>query len=379
MTASFRNNLVLVGIGSFALSALAPLPTLAAPGITLQGSFTGFNGSNPNAALTAAGNGIYYGTTQNGGTNGAGSIFKFDSATGSITLQDSFNGTNGSYPIAALTAAGNGIYYGTTFGGGANGNGSIFAFDSATGSITLQGSFNGTNGSNPIAALTAAGNGIYYGTTQNGGANGNGSIFAFDSATGSITLQDSFTGTNGSNPTAGLTAAGNGIYYGTTQVGGTNDAGSIFKFDSATGSITLQDSFTGTNGSNPIAALTAAGNGIYYGTTLGGGANGNGSIFAFDSATGSITLQDSFNGTNGTNPTAALTAAGNGIYYGTTLGGGANGNGGNGSIFAFDSGVPDSNPVPGPLPLMGAGAAFGWSRRLRRRIQVVRPVFPVGL
>lgn len=26
-------------------------------------------------------------------------------------------------------------------------------------------------------------------------------------------------------------------------------------------------------------------------------------------------------------------------------------------------------PVPGPMPLFGAGAAFGWSRRLRRRIK----------
>lgn len=88
-----------------------------------------------------------------------------------------------------------------------------------------------------------------------------------------------------------------------------------------------------------------------------------------------ISLQDSFTGSNGAYPYAALTAAGNGIYYGTTSGGGANGIG---SIFAFDSGVPDANPAPGPLQLMGAGAAFGWSRRLRRRIQQVRPVFPIS-
>ena len=29
--------------------------------------------------------------------------------------------------------------------------------------------------------------------------------------------------------------------------------------------------------------------------------------------------------------------------------------------------VPDTN-VPGPLPLLGAGAAFGWTRRLRKRL-----------
>jgi uncharacterized repeat protein (TIGR03803 family) len=430
MAVGFRNNLVLAGIGSLALAALAPLPTLAAPGITLQGSFTGTNGDSPQVTLTAAGNGIYYGTTNTGGANGSGAIFKFDSATGSITLQDSFNFSNGDTPVAALTSAGNGIYYGTTYQGGANFSGTIYSFDSATGSITLQASFTGSNGSAPNAALTAAGNGIYYGTTRFGGANSAGGIFKFDSATGSITLQDSFAsngsnganpeaaltaagsgiyygtadggganregaifkfdsatgtitlqnsfasdGSNGARPNSALTAAGNGIYYGTTRSGGANGSGAIFKFDSATGSITLQDSFDGSNGSIPLGELTAAGNGIYYGTTVVGGVNGTGAVFAFDAATGSITLQDSFVGSNGARPYAALTAARGGLYYGTTSGGGASSKG---SIFAFDSGVRDSNPVPGPLPLMGAGAAFGWSRRLRRRIQAVRPVFPMG-
>ena len=427
---SLLSHFALAGIGSLAFTALTPLPTVAAPGITLQGSFDGaINGSGPYAALTAAGNGIYYGTTKNGGDNNDGAIFEFNSANGSITLKGSFDRSNGSNPTAAMTAAGNGLYYGTTENGGDNGFGGIFEFNSANGSITLKGSFDGANGSNPYAALTAAGNGLYYGTTLQGGASNNGAIFEFDpanSANGSITLKGSFDGTNGIRPYAALTAAGNGIYYGTTGNGGANSYGTIFEFNSANGSITLKDSFNNANGASPYAALTAAGNGIYYGTTYGGGANFNGGIFAFDSANGSITLQDSFDFNNGSNPYAALIAAGNGLYYGTTYGGGANGNGaifafdstdgsitllasfdgtngsdpygpyaaltaaGNGffygttpnggannqgAIFAFDSGVRD--PVPGPLPLMGAGAAFGWSRRLRRRIQQVRPVFPM--
>ena len=436
--AGFRNNLVLAGISSLAFAALAPLPTLAAPGITLKYSFVDFalpysaltpagnglyygttpqgegggniflfdsatgivtfparfdgtNGAVPFAAMTAAGNGIYYGTTSSGGTLGSGTVYKFDSTTGSIITQDSFTrdqfnntngaGSNGGSPWAALTAAGNGLYYGTTKIGGAYDQGAIFSFDSATGSITLQGSFaaDGSNGANPYAALTPAGNGLYYGTTFGGGANGQGAIFAFDSATGSITLQGSFAAdrSNGANPYAALTPAGNGLYYGTTYGGGANGAGqgAIFAFDPANGSITLQASFDSSNGSGPYAALTAAGNGLYYGTTFYGGANNQGAIFSFDSATGSITILDSFDGSNGADPSAALTAAGNGLYYGTTRFGGANGGG---TIFAFDSGVRDANPVPGPLPLMGAGAAFGWSRRLRRRIQPVRPVFPIG-
>jgi len=111
-----------------------------------------------------------------------------------------------------------------------------------------------------------------------------------------------------------------------------------------------------------------------------GGANGLGAIFEFDpSGSGSITLKDSFNNTNGAYPNAALTSAGNGKYYGTTTNGGANELG---SIFEFNSGANSSGsnsvPTPSPLPVIGAGAAFGWSRRLRRRIQQARPVVPMG-
>ena len=74
IAASFSNKLVLAGIGSLAFTALVPLSTLAAPGITLQGSFTGSNGALPNATLTTAGNGIYYGTTVIGGANGTGAV-----------------------------------------------------------------------------------------------------------------------------------------------------------------------------------------------------------------------------------------------------------------------------------------------------------------
>lgn len=87
-----------------------------------------------------------------------------------------------------------------------------------------------------------------------------------------------------------------------------------------------------------------------------------------------ITLKGSFDGANGAGPRAALTSAGNGKFYGTTPVGSVYGFG---TIFEFDPGA-DSAPAPGPLPLMGAGAAFGWSRRLRRRIQPVRPLFPIG-
>ena len=323
---------------------------------TCQAFFTGANGAYPAAALTAADRiGLYYGTTAYGGDYGHGAIYAFDSITGSISLKGSFTDTtNGAIPFAALTAAGNGLYYGTTYGGGANGQGAIYAFDSANPnpatSISLKGSFkDSTNGAFPSAALTAADRiGLYYGTTATGGEYGQGAIYAFDSITGSISLKGSFTDTtNGAIPFAALTAAGNGLYYGTTYGGGANGQGAIYAFDSVTGSISLKGSFTDntdkTNGASPSAGLTAAGHGLYYGTTLYGGEYGQGAIYAFDSANPnpatSISLKGSFTGnTNGAIPFAGLTAADHGLYYGTTYRGGANDQG---AIYAFDSANPN--------------------------------------
>jgi uncharacterized repeat protein (TIGR03803 family) len=432
ISAGFRNNLVIAGIGSLAVATLTPETALAAPAITLKGSFDGANGAAPFAALTSAGNGKFYGTTQFGGAEGSGAIFEFDpSGSGSITLKGSFDGANGRSPTAALTSAGNGKFYGTTLLGGVNDAGAIFEFDpsgggsitrkgsfdvanglqphaaltpagkgkfygttifggaegsgaifefdpSGSGSITLKGSFEVTPiGSQPFAPLTSAGNGKFYGTTPLGTDNGPGSIFEFDpSGNGSITLKSWFVGTNGHYPFAALTSAGNGKFYGTTRGGGVNNAGAIFEFDpSASGTVTLKGSFDGANGAEPFAALTSAGNGKFYGTTRYGGVNNAGVIFEFDpSGSGSITLKGSFDGANGRSPTAALTSAGNGKFYGTTRYGGVNDAG---AIFEFDPGT-NSAPAPAPLPLLGAGAAFGWSRRLRRRIQPVRPLFPIG-
>jgi hypothetical protein len=53
-----------------------------------------------------------------------------------------------------------------------------------------------------------------------------------------------------------------------------------------------------------------------------------------------------------------------------------------GSIYAatFGGGLSIApNPVPGPLPLLGAGAAFSWSRRLRRRLRATQRPHHAGL
>ena len=122
--------LTLAGIGSLACTTLMPQQALAAPAITLNASFAGVNGYSINSPLTPGDNGLFYGTTSDGGDNDVGSIFEFDPSGGSITLKASFDGANGAGPWAVLTPAGNGLFYGTTVGGGDNDLGSIIEIDS---------------------------------------------------------------------------------------------------------------------------------------------------------------------------------------------------------------------------------------------------------
>ena len=98
-----------------------------------------------------------------------------------LTTLVSFDGTNGEDPIAGLIADANGNLFGTTEGGGAYGLGTVFEIaKTATGyantPTTLVG-FNGANGANPLGSLIADAKGDLFGTTPGGGANNDGTVF----------------------------------------------------------------------------------------------------------------------------------------------------------------------------------------------------------
>jgi uncharacterized repeat protein (TIGR03803 family) len=377
------SRVALASISSLALVAFAPLPTLAAPTITRLASFTGSgtgNGDEPYAALTPSGTGTFYGTANTGGGANRGTIFEFNPTGGTITRLASFtggiNGT-GTFPNATLTPSGNNTFYGTATEGGVHDLGTIFEFNPTGGTITRLASFTGTgNGSLPFAALTPSGNGKFYGTALFGGDDDLGTIFEFNPTNSTITRLASFTGTgNGSYPYAALTPSGNGTFYGTASEGGVDNLGTIFEFNPTGGTITRLASFTGGingTGTSPYATLTPSGNNTFYGTATSGGANNTGTLFEFNPTNSTITRLASFTiGVTGpgNEPFAALTPSGNNTFYGTTTNGGANSSG---TIFEFNPGN-DSAAVPGPLPLLGAGAAFGWSRQLRRRVKLQQP------
>lgn len=322
--------------------------------LTPLSPFGGFNGGvNPVANLIQASDGNLYGTTANGGTNTDGLFFRINTA-GTLTPLYSFTGgSDGANPHGALLQATDGNLYGTTFSGGTNGDGTVFRITTG-GAITPLYSFtNGIDGANPAAGLVQASDGILYGTTMNGGTNNDGVVFRITTS-GALTPLYSFTGGNdGSVPVAGLVQLSDGYLYGTTS-NGTNNGGAVYRITTG-GVLTSIYSFVNILfGFHPYGTLVQASDGYLYGTTAGGGTNNNGAIFRINNLGLFNALYSFTNGVDGAFPISALTLAG-GNLYGTAQGGGTNGDG---TVFKLALPPPPLNisPVAGGSVLFWTGS-----------------------
>jgi uncharacterized repeat protein (TIGR03803 family) len=171
----------------------------------------------------------------------------------------------------------------------------------------------------------------FLGMTYGGGSDNLGSIIKFDAGNDSLTaLYSPTTTTPGANPYGSLTFA-NGKFYGMTRYGDSSNIGTIFEWDPATNVYTSKKKFTGDDGAKPFGDLTYA-NDKFYGMTYEGGNSGNGVIFEWDPTTNVYTKKKDFTGDDGANPSGSLTYA-NGKFYGMTYRGGSSGNG---VIFEWD-------------------------------------------
>ena len=314
----------------FLLLVLCAGVQLPAQSVQTLVSFNGTNGSYPISALTLGNDGDFYGTADNGGSNNEGTVFRM-TTNGALTTLVSFVGTNGVDPAGGLTLGKDGNFYGTTYEGGSGNDGGTVFKVTTNGTLTTLAFFDVTNGWYPYAALTLGCDGNFYGTTtQKGNTNFNGgggwgTVFRV-TTNGAMSTLIAFDGTNGASP-AGLTLGSDGNFYGTTPgggsgVGGITPYGTVFKV-TTNGTLTTLVSFASTNGSHPLSALTLGGDGKFYGTTSDGGSNNNGTVFAI-TTNGNLTTLFTFNGTNGADPTAALTLGNDGSFYGTTSSGGNN-------------------------------------------------------
>lgn len=205
--------------------------------------------------------------------------------------------------------------------------------------FTVLYSFTGVNGDGtyPAASLVLDQRGNLYGTTQLGGTSDMGTVFKVDPS-GNETVLYSFKGgpSDGKTPLSVLVLDQRGNLYGTTMTGGTAGKGTVFKLDTS-GKETVLHSFTGSSngdGDSPMAGLWIDKRGNLYGTTPLGGSSGRGTVFRVDSS-GHETVLYSFTGANGggTYPMADLIMDHKGNLYGTTSQGGSSGWG---TVFKLD-------------------------------------------
>jgi uncharacterized repeat protein (TIGR03803 family) len=296
-----------LALGFFLVAAVCTLPAQTFTYSNLH-SFNTTDGYTP-ANVIQASDGNLYGTSESGGTAADGNVFR-STLAGAVTSLYSFCAANsscpdGKFPEASVIQATNGNLYGTTSQGGAYANGSIFEL-SSTGSLTTLYSFcpnaGCADGSGPNG-LVQGNDGFLYGTTKSGGAYGNGAIFKI-----------------------GLTLSV------------TSGESTIYSFCAVSSSGHCAD------GSIPEGVLVQGSDGNFYGVTSEGGANlisenGAGTVFKVTSA-GALTTLYSFcaqggsNCTDGQSPNSGLVEGANGSFYGVTNAGGSSGGG---TAFAITS------------------------------------------
>ena len=326
--------------------------------------FAGSDGANPWDSLILSSN-MLYGTTHNGGSNDSGAIFTINTDGTGFTNLYSFTAIPGSYPYtnsdgawpyAGLLLQGNTLY-GTASGGGASGQGTVFAINTdGTGFTNLYSftslsvPYSGTNGdgANPIGGLMLLGDELY-GTTGDGGNSGSGTIFAINTNGTGFTNLYIFTATSaslpntnsdGAYPQGGLVLAG-GTLYGTTFGGGYSGRGTVFAVNTNGTGLTVLHSFTATyspqftnsDGSWPYDTLILSGSTL-YGTASGGGGF-EGTVFAVNTNGAGFTVVHNFTGgTDGDTPISRLVLSGN-TLYGTAQYDGNPGPAGNGTVFSI--------------------------------------------
>ena len=353
------------------------VPSLRTPvaGETDRSPHGFYRGTLPVTTLIRGGDGNFYGTTSLGGAANGGTVFRMTPA-GALTTLVSFENSSvqaapeGSHPRAALVQLPDGYFYGTSFTGGANDQGTIFRLSSAgefaklADTRSYQPNFGGA-----ISPLVLAADGSLYGSTEDiafhlvgnnlaelalfqgavfvrtpippkpvliAGLDGNfygttaienhysffGRVFRM-TGTGQVSSVANLPGNSTDFEAVGpLTLGHDGSLYGCKN-------GMAFKVDPQ-GTVTPLVSFTGPNGLRPRAALIEGPDGNFYGSTYEGGDHDpdpanprpGGTIFRLTPA-GNLTTLVSFSDATGTAPNSALAIGNDGCFYGTTSKGGS--------------------------------------------------------
>ena len=291
--------------------------------LTQLASFnSALNGSQPNAGTTVGLDGKLYGVTYYGVGGAWGCFYSTPPDGGTITVLGLFNNGGGLLPKAAPVQGPDGNFYGTTFSGGPGDSGTIYRI-TTNGTFTQLATLGGTNGMNPIAPLCVGVDGALYGTTYSGGTGGAGTVFRVTTNGDFRTLLYFLNNNSGGYPAGGMALGPDGLLYGTTTSGGTNNGaglGTVFRLSPSGANFILTNLvvFTG-DGAVPEGTLLNGGDGFLYGTTLGGGSNNNGTVFRLGT-NGAFNTVAYMMATNGSQSYGGLVRGADGALYGTSYG-----------------------------------------------------------
>jgi uncharacterized repeat protein (TIGR03803 family) len=278
-----------------------------------------------------------------------------------LTVLYNFAGSSdGGDPYASLIRDSAGNLYSTAGYGGTSFAGVVFEVAPDGTETVLYNFSGGADGAQPISALVRDNAGNLYGTTTMGGSANAGVVFKVDPAGTETVLHNFVGGTDGTDPTGGLLEDAAGNFYGTTSQGGTSNAGIVFRIG-ANGKYVVLHTFTGAanDGAFPnYTSLLMDSKGALYGVTSEGGA-ANGGILYKLSKRGKLSILHSFVGgtTDGCNVLGTPFVDSSGNYYGTTSSCGTSGlgtvwkvtaNGTESVLHSFAGGTTD-----GEYPLSG--------------------------
>jgi len=289
------------------------------------------DGSSPNE-LAQAGD-MIYGTTFGGGTNGNGVIFKMNTnGSGYSVLYHFMSSPDPQFSEAGLIIK-DATLYGTSYAGGSNGMGAVFKIDTNGANLVVLHSFtNNPDGAHPQGRLLLNGTTLY-GTTADGGSNGFGTAFKLSTnGTGYSVIYHFSNSPAAMTPQVGLSLAGNTL-YGVTIFGGISNSGTVFQLGTNGTGFAIIHSFTNNEGYLPESALVANNN-LLYGTTLSRGTGGRGIIFQVGTnGAGFAVLKNFTNALSGGNPEGQINLNGGFIYGVANVGGPSNTLGGGGTVY----------------------------------------------
>jgi uncharacterized repeat protein (TIGR03803 family) len=218
-------------------------------------TFDSTHGAYPIAPPTQGTDGLLYIPVSQGGTSFCGTIVKISTA-GALNGSYSFPcGPGGAFPVGPLVQASDGNFYSTTQDGGSNGGGTIYQATPAL-AVTVMHSFGTTFGDGlyPSAGMLLGTDGNYYGSTAEGGSFDDGTLFN-TSIDG--TYNELFSFNNSANllqmaPLSPPAQATSGLLYGMTEFGGSANEGTVYSLNMGLAAFVNAPLFRGREGSHVL-------------------------------------------------------------------------------------------------------------------------------